>query len=129
MVWPSKRLYHPVSLDLAVSRFVQRQIHPRETRGRETSRAAGGGDNGSFFNLTHLTADGHLAQSECDPVGTIVADVGTQYGPFDVWVEAGMYHVTWTGRNSAGNPVASGLYMVRLTGEGHTAVRKALLLK
>jgi len=42
---------------------------------------------------------------------------------------AGRHSVSWNGHNSADRPVASGVYFVRLTGDGFTAVRKAVLLK
>jgi hypothetical protein len=42
---------------------------------------------------------------------------------------AGDHHVTWDGRDAAGREVSSGVYFVRLSGEGAQKVRKMTLLK
>ena len=42
---------------------------------------------------------------------------------------AGTYRITWDGKNNSGVNAASGLYILRLTGEKYHAVRKILLLK
>jgi hypothetical protein len=41
----------------------------------------------------------------------------------------GQKTVTWDGRNEAGNPVATGTYLYRLTGPGFEQTRKMVLLK
>jgi hypothetical protein len=42
---------------------------------------------------------------------------------------AGEKNVTWDGRNDAGNPVATGTYLYRLTGPGFEQTRKMVFLK
>ncbi len=42
---------------------------------------------------------------------------------------AGRHQVTWSGRNDAGDPVASGVYFYRIRAEGFTDVRKMTLIK
>ena len=42
---------------------------------------------------------------------------------------AGRHDVTWDGRNNAGQPVASGLYLIRLESDGQTRLQKATLLR
>jgi hypothetical protein len=42
---------------------------------------------------------------------------------------AGVQRVTWNGRDSREEPVASGVYMIRMTTAERTFVRKAVLLK
>jgi hypothetical protein len=42
---------------------------------------------------------------------------------------AGVHSVSWNGRDGRGEPVASGIYLIRMTTEGHRFVRKAVLLK
>lgn len=44
-------------------------------------------------------------------------------------LEAGAHDVEWDGRDSAGRPAASGLYFVRLQGEGQVDTAKLLLAK
>jgi len=41
----------------------------------------------------------------------------------------GVKSVTWDGRNDAGNPVATGAYLYRLTGSGFEQTRKMVFLK
>jgi hypothetical protein len=43
--------------------------------------------------------------------------------------EAGFYRVTWDGRDAAGRPVSSGIYLYRLEAGGFTETRRMLLLK
>ena len=43
--------------------------------------------------------------------------------------EPGSYTVTWDGTDSAGRPLASGVYFYRLTAEGFVSTRKMVLLK
>jgi hypothetical protein len=42
---------------------------------------------------------------------------------------SGVRQVTWQGRGRDGNAVSSGIYFVRLTGEGQTVTRKIVLIK
>ncbi|MDH5628485.1 MAG: T9SS type A sorting domain-containing protein, partial [Candidatus Krumholzibacteria bacterium] len=42
---------------------------------------------------------------------------------------AGVHRVTWSGRDGRGEPVASGIYLIRMTTEADSFVRKAVLLK
>ena len=42
---------------------------------------------------------------------------------------AGTYTVTWDGTDSSGRPVASGVYLYRLSAEGLSITRKMVLLK
>jgi hypothetical protein len=45
-------------------------------------------------------------------------------------LEAGRHWITWDGRNDAGRPVATGVYLVRLTGpQGVNVVKKMMLMK
>ena len=53
------------------------------------------------------------------PVATLV----------DGWRSAGRHEVVWDGRDRAGRPVASGVYLYRLTAGGQSAVRKMVLMK
>ena len=49
---------------------------------------------------------------------------------YDGPIEAGRYLFTWDGRSGHGNPVATGIYIVRLTtGAGQSFVHKMALLK
>ncbi|NQT96354.1 MAG: Ig-like domain-containing protein [Candidatus Marinimicrobia bacterium] len=43
--------------------------------------------------------------------------------------DRGTYHVTWDGRSSNGQPLASGVYIYRLTGDGHSISRQMVLMK
>ncbi len=42
---------------------------------------------------------------------------------------AGRHTVTWNGRDDAGNPVASGVYLSRMEAEGRVEARKMLLVR
>jgi hypothetical protein len=53
------------------------------------------------------------------PVRTLVNDV----------LNAGYYELEWNGRNDAGAPLASGVYIYRFEAEGFQKVRKMILLK
>ncbi|MDF1544563.1 MAG: S8 family serine peptidase [bacterium] len=44
-------------------------------------------------------------------------------------LSAGSYSVDWDGRNQSGQPVASGVYLYRITADGFAASKKMLLLK
>jgi len=44
-------------------------------------------------------------------------------------IQAGYHRVVWDGKNSAGIPVASGVYLVRLESDKFTAVKKAVMIK
>ncbi len=43
--------------------------------------------------------------------------------------QAGVYQVEWNGKDRSGRPVATGVYLARLEGNGTAQVRKMLLLK
>ncbi len=47
----------------------------------------------------------------------------------DGWVEPGMHDVVWDGTDAAGRPVASGVYLYRMTSGYATVVRKMVLLR
>jgi hypothetical protein len=44
-------------------------------------------------------------------------------------LEAGTHRLTWDGRDDAGRPVASGVYLVRLTAGATVQTRRVALLK
>jgi len=44
-------------------------------------------------------------------------------------MSAGRHEVTWSGRDEAGRPVASGIYFYRLRAEGSSETRSMLLIK
>jgi flagellar hook assembly protein FlgD len=44
-------------------------------------------------------------------------------------LNAGYYEVEWNGRNDAGAPLASGVYIYRFEAEGFQKVQKMILLK
>ncbi|MCB2231706.1 T9SS type A sorting domain-containing protein [bacterium] len=48
---------------------------------------------------------------------------------FDGYMPAGDYSVTWNGRDQDGDPVATGVYLYRLTAGDHSQTRKMILLK
>ena len=43
--------------------------------------------------------------------------------------DAGTHQIQWDGRNSAGQPVASGLYIGRLTADGISHTQKMTLVR
>lgn len=47
----------------------------------------------------------------------------------DATMDAGPHAVTWNGRDSAGRPAQSGMYVYRIEGPGISAARKMMLLK
>ena len=47
----------------------------------------------------------------------------------DAHQELGMHHVAWDGRDSAGFPVASGVYFYRISWNGRSQTGRAMLLK
>jgi hypothetical protein len=49
--------------------------------------------------------------------------------PLDIELPAGSHEVAWDGRDSDGNPVASGIYFYRLQAADYSDVRKMVLLK
>jgi hypothetical protein len=49
--------------------------------------------------------------------------------PFDDEAAAGENIVIWDGRNSVGEPVASGVYLYRLTADNYSETKKMMLLK
>ncbi len=76
------------------------------------------------FALAHEAV---VALAVYDPRGRLVRDLGA-----DTWT-AGEHAVTWDGRDDAGRAAASGVYYVRLVGEGGTgsivATRAVTLLE
>ena len=44
-------------------------------------------------------------------------------------VTAGTHYYYWDGKNNAGNPVARGLYFVRVSGSGIDETRKVMVVK
>ena len=42
---------------------------------------------------------------------------------------AGTYHYSWNGRNKAGNPVARGMYFIRVTGKNFDETRKVMVVR
>jgi flagellar hook assembly protein FlgD len=42
---------------------------------------------------------------------------------------AGWHDITWTGRDASGRSAPSGIYVLRLEGAGHAAIRRMTLLK
>jgi hypothetical protein len=47
----------------------------------------------------------------------------------DAYQNEGYHEIFWDGRNDSGSPVASGIYIYRLTAGGFTATKRMLLLK
>lgn len=47
----------------------------------------------------------------------------------DSFHEAGKYNIVWSGKNSFGNPVSSGIYFYRMSAEGFTLVKKMILMR
>jgi hypothetical protein len=45
------------------------------------------------------------------------------------WKPAGYHQIVWDGRDDAGKPVASGVYLYRLESQGQMESRRLLLLK
>jgi hypothetical protein len=70
-----------------------------------------------------LPADSEVKVEVYDVVGrkviTLVDDV----------LPAGFHNITWNGENSASEPVASGVYLIRMTAPNRSFDRKAILLK
>jgi flagellar hook assembly protein FlgD len=58
-----------------------------------------------------------------DVRGALVRRLAT--GTFD----AGSHTVVWDGTDQAGRPVASGVYVYRLTSDRHSQIKKMMLLK
>lgn len=70
-----------------------------------------------------LAAAGSVRLSVLDAQGRLVAELVNDIQ------SAGVHAAEWQGRDAAGRPVASGVYLYRLEAEGRTATRKMLLLK
>ncbi len=49
--------------------------------------------------------------------------------PYNSMAQAGRHTVVWNGLDNSGQPVASGLYLYRLTSESSSMIRKMMLLK
>ncbi|UCF79637.1 MAG: T9SS type A sorting domain-containing protein [Candidatus Eiseniibacteriota bacterium] len=47
----------------------------------------------------------------------------------DAWRDAKGYEVTWDGRDDMGNPIASGIYFLKLEAPGHTETKKMVLIR
>jgi hypothetical protein len=71
----------------------------------------------------YLPARGSVALHGFDVRGALVRRLAT--GTFD----AGSHTVVWDGTDQAGRPVASGVYVYRLTSDRHSQIKKMMLLK
>jgi hypothetical protein len=71
----------------------------------------------------YLPARGSVALHVFDVRGALVRRLAT--GTFD----AGSHTVVWDGTDQAGRPVASGVYVYRLTSDRHSQIKKMMLLK
>ncbi|UTC62693.1 hypothetical protein E4O05_01985 [Treponema sp. OMZ 787] len=71
----------------------------------------------------HLKKPGKLTIQIMTLDGNVVRTLERSYKP------AGDHFVTWDGRNNGGNPVASGMYFVRIAGPEIDEVRKILVIK
>lgn len=58
-----------------------------------------------------------------NPIGQLIRQLVTAHQP------AGTYQVTWDGRDSRGQPVASGVYLYRIVADDFAQARKMVLLK
>jgi hypothetical protein len=71
--------------------------------------------------LAFTLADGGRVRIEVfDVTGKRVATLGDRFLP------AGRHRVTWSGRGSSGQPVPSGVYLIRVDGEGVHQTRKVV---
>ncbi|MCD4827946.1 MAG: T9SS type A sorting domain-containing protein [Candidatus Cloacimonetes bacterium] len=70
-----------------------------------------------------LTKQGHARVSIYNLKGQRVANV------LDRNLASGTHTVLWQGRNQAGNPVASGVYLLSVTCDGEQVVRKIMMIK
>ena len=66
--------------------------------------------------------------------GRVVLEIRNSRGQLvrtliDQWTSAGNHQLTWDGRNSSGQVVASGVYFYRLVTENAVITRKMLLIK
>ncbi|HFE64015.1 MAG TPA: T9SS type A sorting domain-containing protein, partial [Caldithrix sp.] len=66
--------------------------------------------------------------------GQITLDIYDMLGQrvrrlMDGWHESGYYSAEWDGRDDAGLPVASGIYIYRFRAGGYQAARKMILLR
>ncbi len=72
----------------------------------------------------HLEKPGNVEVSVYDLAGRLVKVLLAE--PF---MEAGPKEVEWNGRDDQGRPAASGVYLVKLSGEGEQALGRMVLLK
>ena len=70
-----------------------------------------------------LTADGPIALRVYDPAGRLVRDLAGGDWP------AGSHELLWDGRDDAGDPAASGVYLIRLDHAEGGVARKGILLR
>lgn len=70
-----------------------------------------------------LPAPGHVSIEISTILGRIVA------APVNRHMQAGRHTLVWTGRDDAGNALASGVYLYRLRAGGHVISRKMVLLR
>ena len=79
--------------------------------------------NGSTQISYELSAPSQVHLTIYNIVGQVVATLVNEYQ------QAGIYQVTWDGRNDRGNRVVSGVYLYRLQAEGLDAVERTTLLQ
>ena len=79
--------------------------------------------NGATVIPFDLPRHSHAELSVYNLEGKLVTNL------IDRELSAGMYRVTWNGRNNSGVPVASGVYFYRLSANTSVLSRKMLLLK
>jgi subtilisin family serine protease len=93
-----------------------------------TNYSLGPSQPNPFNPVTTMTFDvpapgGHVEISVFDVKGAKIQTLVSRHH------EAGTHQVTWSGRSNSGDPVASGVYFVRMTAPSFTQTRKLVLLK